>query len=111
MKHKITSKMYLKVHPQDPEMVELYRDTTRRWTDDDGNKRVRTETSVFAVIHIDLFDGDVLSDLTDENADPDDYTEIEFKLVHPRPVRSEPDDGYGDWLYDQRKDDRLTNDD
>ena len=110
MKHKITSKVYLKVHPQDNEMVELYRDTIRRWTDEEGKNRVRTETSVFAVMHIDLFEGDVFNELTDENADPDDYTEIEFNLVHPRPKRSEPDDGYGDWLYDQRRDDLLTGD-
>ena len=110
MKHKITHKVYLKVHPQDSEMVELYRDTTRRWTDDDGNKRARSETSVFAVMHIDLFEGEVLDDLTDPEGDPDDYTEVEFKLVHPRPVRKHDDDGYGDWLHDCRRDDMLTGD-
>lgn len=103
---KITSKIYLRRHPLDEEMVELIRTTIKKWTTEEGDKRVRTEDSIFAVMHIDLFDGDILASLTDEEADPDDMTEVEFKVVGwtPKRQREGEDDGYGDWLYDQRKD-------
>ena len=103
---KITSKIYLRIHRDDSEMVELMRTTIRRWTTTEGEKRVRTEDSIFAVLHIDLFEGDILASLNDEEADVEDYTEVEFKLVGspPKRQRDGEDDGYGDWLYDQRKD-------
>lgn len=108
---KITSKIYLRKHQLDSEMVELIRTTIRKWTTSEGDKRVRTEDSVFAVLHIDLFEGDILASLNDEEADPDDMTEVEFKVVGWTPKRhSGEDDGYSDYLYDQRKDDRLTRD-
>ena len=105
-----TSKIYLRIHRDDDEMVELVRTTTRRYTTPDGDKRTRISDSVFAVLHIDLFEGDILASLQDENADPDDYTEVEFKLVgNPPAVQRDPDE-YGDYLHDRMVDDRLTGD-
>ena len=100
----MSTKTYLRRHPLDSEMVELIRTTRRRvqniYSDDN---RIRTTDSVFAVLHIDMFEGDILDCLTDEESE-DEMVEIEMKLVGSPPKRQHDPDDRADWLYDQRKD-------